>query len=313
MIAYDRYGDWDPYHSRYAGAVVDHHFHEYNGKDGYYIQKFLVDDTVNLMRWGMSWPTIADVAPSFKGKPMVLTPGMDHPVVGSEAPYTVGSIIDVSLRADAGIVSQISRIDDRLAIDAIANKRVRFGSIGGKSNYAKTYIVRLRPGQKIPALKDTPNDMFATDEDINRSIRAWRTGEEPPALAEVIREFAPYHDALVSEPAYGRDKDYIKGTCSGTQKTCHKDLKSMHAAVGPPHFPAHTHAAILAPVLRRYFSECALSTIAAGQKQGSDIAEQAAASLATDPSFRQAFEHLVVEQGIDVISRTVELVDSKKV
>ena len=240
-------------------------------------------------------------APRFAGKPMVLTPWMDHPMLGGEEPYRVGTIQEVSLHAETHSARQISELTDPSAIRAVKDGRVHYGSVGGITPREDVYLLKLAYGQRIPAtLADTPAEYLVSDEDMRRIRDAWASGQEPTVqIAQISGRLEPYHDALVAEPAYGREKDNIADTCEGSKGTCHRHLEDARKAsildpvshLSPPTPPAPPASPIQAWLA---------STIAARlpETHCRQAAADAAARLASSPSFIDAIESLAVDSAI---------------
>lgn len=295
-----RYAAWKP---------QMHHFHRYAGHDGFYLEKFLIDDTVNGMGWGIPFLAVKEDAPRFVGKPMVLTPWMDHPLIGDERPYDIGTIQAVNVSAETGAARQVSEITDGEAQDAIREGRVNYGSVGGTTPRDRTYLLKLGYGQRIPPKDKTPSDMYVTDADI-RAIRS-HSWEDPYAnsttgipIAQIGEVLNPYHDALVSEPAYGRQKDYIADTCKGSKGTCHRHLEDARTAMrreAAYNLPQGI-ATAASSALRTHFSECQVSRIASlPGEELPDSYDKAARAIAADANFQDRFNSLVVDYAVSRI------------
>lgn len=278
-----------------------HHFHRYAGADGFFIDKFLVDDTVNKARWGLSWPGVERYGPQFAGKPLVLTPWMDHPMLGYEEPYRIGGIKSVDLRPDTRRAYQISSVTDPAAQRAIENNRVRYGSIGGSTPRDKVYLLKLGVGDTIPAFDDTPEHMFVSDDDIVKLSESYMSGSQLD-ICQVSAELEPYHDALVAEPAYGRDKDYIQNTCEGSSSTCHRDLEESRAASYNSDELA-VAVPLVASVLGARFADCALASVppAQGDRSADSAAMRLARRIAADPDFARQAGDLVESAALSII------------
>ena len=99
------------------------------GQTGFYIKKFLLDDTANKNNWQAMWPAIKKYAASFVGQPVVLTPQMDHPDPKIQHIHAVGKIIDVGLDEEKKAAWQISRIDNPYVQQAIIDRDITYGSV----------------------------------------------------------------------------------------------------------------------------------------------------------------------------------------
>ena len=284
------YASWTP---------AMHHFHRYAGRDGFYLEKFLIDDTVNRAQWGEPWPGIQRDAPQFAGKPMVLTPWMDHPMLGGEAPYQVGTIQDVTLQADTHSARQISELTDPAAIQAVKDGRVHYGSVGGITPRQDVYLLKLAYGQRIPeTLTDTPAEFLVSDDDMRRIRESWLAGQEPTVqIAQISGSLVPYHDALVAEPAYGREKDNIADTCEGSRGTCHRHLEDARKA--SVRSAASSSSSLPGP--RPSALELRMADAIAARLPEThcrQAALDAAARLASSGDFMDRFESLVVDSAI---------------
>lgn len=157
------------------------------GQTGFYIKKFLLDDTANKNNWQAMWPAIKKYAASFVGQPVVLTPQMDHPDPKIQHIHAVGKIIDVGLDEEKKAAWQISRIDNPYVQQAIIDRDITYGSVS-----------------------------LSAPEDEIRDVGG---------VAVVSGRFLGRHDALVASPAYG-EKDVISAACSGEEGPCIKKLLS---------------------------------------------------------------------------------------
>jgi len=186
----------------YHGAAVDssvEYIDNYKGKKGAFIKKFLISDKFNINGWRTTWDAIKKDVKGFVGQPLVLTPARDHPSVKHQESYRVGDIIDVEIDELNHTVSQVSHIEDPKIAQMIHDKKLRFGS--------PTVVVYS---------------------EATREIRNRGTSSEE----HVLHRFKPGHDAIVAEPAYGKEVDKIKAICDGSGEGCALKLKQVNAAVG---------------------------------------------------------------------------------
>ena len=157
----------------------------FNDNKGFFIKKFLLDDTMNKNNWQATWKAIRDNVTSFIGQPVVLTPEMDHPEPETQHMHAVGKIVDVGLDPEKHTAWQISEITNPFVQEAIMDKKIRFGS-----------VTITAPEEQV--LKVDGN-LVVND------------------------VFKGRHDALVDSPAYG-DKDVISAVCQGEKGACMKKL-----------------------------------------------------------------------------------------
>ena len=102
-----------------------------NGK--LFIKSFLLDDTLNLNRWGVTKEALLNNLNTFLGKPFVLTPGFDHPnaesgddLLISQEAFRVGDIIEVGIDSRSGKAFAVSEITDSGAVEVLDQLEVMF-------------------------------------------------------------------------------------------------------------------------------------------------------------------------------------------
>lgn len=188
----------DHYHAYQAQEANIEFLKNYKGKDGFFLKKFLIDDTFNLNDWRVTWEAIQKDAKDFIGKPLVLTPDIDHPSVEDQEDYRVGNIIDVQLDPVNRRAIQISEVFDERTQKLIEQKKIRFGS-----------------PTVLPFSLDTREQRF--------------TGTS--YQQDILHRFRPAHDAIVANPAYTKDKNKFAAVCKGKGEACAMKLLAVNASV----------------------------------------------------------------------------------
>jgi len=171
---------------------------EFEGREGFFIKKFLISDKFNANRWRVTWDGILQDVKGFEGQPIVLTPDKDHPSVSVQDNYKVGEILKVEIDELFRKVYQYSEITDQTAQQMILNEEVEFGS--------PTVVVYSEETRDIVELGD---------------------GTEETTL----HRFIPAQDALVGNPAYGKEVDNIPAVCTGDGVGCATKLLAVSASV----------------------------------------------------------------------------------
>jgi hypothetical protein len=159
----------------------------------FFIKSFLIDDSINANRWGVSKDAIIKSIRSAIGKPFIIDFNtFSHPKAESieqllkeQEKYRVGTIIDVNY--NNGYAWFIAEIFDAKAIKAIRDGIVRFVS---------------------PSIIVDEKDIVR-DQDGN----------------EIVKSFVVAHVAGVKDPAFGIDKAMIIAQCHGTEYTCMSILR----------------------------------------------------------------------------------------
>jgi len=170
----------------------------YKGKEGTFLKKFLIGEEFNMNRWRVTWDAIKKDIESFIGMPLVLTPKRDHPRVKDQENYRVGDIIDVGLDELKRTAWQVTHITDEKTIELIRNEEIRFGS-----------------PTVVPFSKDTVEKVNLGDGRIETTLH----------------RFKGKQDAIVGDPAYGKEVDFIPAICDGTGEGCALKLMEVSAAV----------------------------------------------------------------------------------
>ena len=191
-------GNMPHYHGEIDETPNIEFLDNYKGLKGSFIKKFLISDKFNINKWRVTWESILLDVKGFIGKPLVLTPARDHPSVKNQDNFKVGEIIDVIIDEMNHTVYQISHITKPGIAELIHEKKIRFGS---------------------------PTVVVYSEE--TREIRNRGTASEE----HVLHRFKPGHDALVGEPAYGKEVDKIKAICVGSGIGCAMKLKQVNASV----------------------------------------------------------------------------------
>ena len=187
--------------THYHGAIEDpqlEFLENYAGKSGFFIKKFLINDKLNLNKWGVTWDAIQKDVYNFIGKPVVLTPKRDHPKVYEQETFKVGEIIDVGIDEMLHSAWQVSQITDKKAQKLIRQKKVKFGS---------------------------PTVLVYSPETVEKKNIGTNIEET------WLHRFIPAHDGLIGEPAYGRMIDFIPAICDGDGPACALKLSEVSADV----------------------------------------------------------------------------------
>jgi hypothetical protein len=173
--------------------VVENKIKYFTSGSKFFIKSFLIDDSINANRWGVSKDAIIKSIRSAIGKPFIIDFNtFSHPKAESieqllkeQEKYRVGTIIDVNY--NNGYAWFIAEIFDAKAIKAIRDGIVRFVS---------------------PSIIVDEKDIVR-DQDGN----------------EIAKSFVVAHIAGVKDPAFGIDKAMITAQCHGTEYTCMSILR----------------------------------------------------------------------------------------
>jgi hypothetical protein len=166
-----------------------------------FIKAFLLDDSVNLNKWGVNPASIERNISTFIGKPLVLTENFDHPVVDDmsyghalqyQDIYRIGTIIDI-IKMDKQTVSPY-----------------------GNSYYA---IIEITNDAARQALNSDTLPLY-----VSPAIAQMTLDDNP----EQLDQWLALHLAVVDDPAYTVKKAMITGRCSGDQNTCLVRLRQAH-------------------------------------------------------------------------------------
>lgn len=187
--------------THYHGAVKEadiEFLDNYKGRKGTFIKKFLIGEEFNQNRWRVTWEAIKKDVWDFIEKPLVLTPKLEHPRVYEQEDYRIGDIIDVGLNETARTAWEVVHITNERVAKLIRKKKVRFGSPTVLPySESTTHIVKLGDGR----------------------------------LETTLDRFIPAQDALIRNPAYGKEVDNIPVVCDGDGPACALKLLEVSASV----------------------------------------------------------------------------------
>ena len=171
---------------------------KFQGKEGFFIKKFLISDKFNANRWRVTWDAILQDVKGFEGQPIVLTPDKDHPPVSIQDHFKVGEILKVEIDEMFHKVYQYSEITDPVAQQMILDEEIEFGS--------PTVVIYS---------EETRDEVDLGDGRVETTLH----------------RFKPAQDALVGNPAYGKEVDNIPAVCTGDGPGCAMKLLSVSAAI----------------------------------------------------------------------------------
>ena len=181
-------------HKHYIGASKEFEIlEELDGKQGFFIKAFFVNDKVNGNKWQITWEGIKHDAADVIGVPIVLQEDMQHPNFYVQNNYAKGYIVDYIIDEKKHELCVIARI-----LDAETIKLIREGK-----------------------LKFTSPAVVARD---NQSLKLVNG-------VDLLTRWIALHLAIVSNPAYGKTDAVISGTCTGRGDTCTMKLKQLTAAM----------------------------------------------------------------------------------
>jgi len=175
--------------------------------------------------WKATWPAIEKDIWNFVGKPQVRTPDEDHPRVKDQDDFKVGEIIDVGtdpIKREAWQVSQITDPETQELIKA------------GKIKYGSPTVLKY-------------ND--ANTEEKETGLWHKQT---------TLHRFVPAHDALVADPAYGKEVDKIPAICEGDGPACSLKLMAVSASVNSDNVNQLTIVPFVKKTLHKYFKASTL-------------------------------------------------------
>lgn len=185
------------YHAAYESPSIER-MDNYKGRKGFFIKKFLINDKNNLNNWSVTWDAIKRDVWDFVGKPLVLTPDQDHPPVSKQEDYRVGDIIDVGTDDVNHSAWQVSEVFDKKAQKMIEDGDVAYGS---------PTVIMLSEATREKQSAGTPYQR------------------------DILHRFIPAHDAIVGNPAYGREVNRIRAMCTGDGPACAMKLLTVSASV----------------------------------------------------------------------------------
>lgn len=210
-------------------------FENYKGRKGFFMKKFLINDTFNMNDWKTTWEAIEKDVWNFVGRPIVLTPDRDHPSFKEQNDYTVGEIIDVGIDEVKRSAWSVSQIKDKETQQLIKDRKIKFGSpLVLKYNDANT------------EQKDTG---------------LWKT-------QTTLHRFIPGHDALIADPAYGKEIDNIPAICEGDGPACSLKLMQVSASVNSDNVNQLTIVPFVKKALKKHFKASTLEAYYQHAKSG---------------------------------------------
>jgi hypothetical protein len=212
--------------THYHGAVQGEpeFLENYKNKKGYFIKKFLIGEEFNMNEWRVTWDAIKKDVWAFVGRPLVLTPDEDHPRVHEQDDFKVGEIIDVGIDELKRIAWQVSEVSKEI-YDRVRAKKLRFGS---------PTVLKY-------------SDRFTDENKLGNG-----------KLQTTLHRFIPAHDALVAEPAYGKQVDKIKAVCKGDGKGCALKLREVSASVNSDNVDQLTIVPFIRKALKKNFQAVTL-------------------------------------------------------
>ena len=180
-------------HKHYLGAQTEFEIlKELDGREGFFIKVFFVNDKVNGNKWQITWEGIQEDANDVVGIPIVLQDDLQHPEFSVQNFFAKGYIVDFILNERNHTLEVIARILDPEVIKLIKEKKIKFTS---------------------PAV-------VARD---NLSIKNVNG-------VDILSRWIALHLALVAVPAYGKADAKITATCTGKGDTCSMKLKQLSAS-----------------------------------------------------------------------------------
>ena len=182
------------FHKHYVGSA--HTFEILNQDadrpDVAILKTFFIDDTVNENDWQATWEGLKEDADDLLGIPLVLQEDLEHPKFSVQKMFDRGTIFDYDFDENNHKVIVYVRITD------------------------PTIITRIRDGELeyvSPALIPRGSEYMKKVDGI-----------------DILDRTLPLHLAIVSDPAYGKDKAKMSHLCTGDGRECFHRLKMMTAA-----------------------------------------------------------------------------------
>jgi len=210
-------------------------FDNYKGKKGFFLKKFLINDTFNMNDWKTTWEAIEKDIWNFVGKPQVRTPDEDHPRVKDQDDFKVGEIIDVGIDPVKRTAWQVSHITDKETQELIKAGKIKYGS---------PTVLKY-------------NDANTEEKDTG----LWQK-------QTTLHRFVPAHDALVAEPAYGKEVDKIPAICEGDGPACSLKLMEVSASVNSDNVNQLTIVPFVKKALNKHFKASTLEAYYNYSKSG---------------------------------------------
>ncbi len=222
--------------THFHGAVESEieHLDNYKGREGTFLKKFLIGEEFNMNRWRVTWEAIKKDIKSFIGKPLVLTPERNHPHHKVQEKFRVGDIIDVGIDELKRTAWQVSHITDPKVAEMIRNEELKFGS-----------------PTVLPFSKDTVETVHLGNGKLETTLHRFKAAQ----------------DAIVREPAYGREVDFIPAICDGTGEDCALKLQEVSAAVNSDNIDQITIVPFVKQSLKKHFKAETIKDIVGYIKQ----------------------------------------------
>jgi len=210
-------------------------FDNYKGRYGFFMKKLLINDAFNMNDWKATWPAIEKDIWNFVGKPIVLTPDEDHPRVKDQDDFKVGEIIDVGTDEVKRSAWEVAQIIDKETQQLIKDRKIKFGS-----------PTVLKYSEAATEEEDTG---------------LWQK-------KTTLHRFIPAHDALVAEPAYGKEVDKITAICEGDGPACSLKLMEVSASVNSDNVDQLTIVPFVKKALHKHFKASTLEAFYQNAKTG---------------------------------------------
>jgi len=214
----------------YHGAVEPHIevLDNYKGRKGFFIKKFLIGEEFNMNRWRTTWDAIQKDVWDFVGRPIVMTPDLDHPRVHKQDDYRVGEIVEVGLDDKQRTAWEVAQIFSKKAQKLILEKKVKFGS---------------------------PTVLKYSDETTDEVTMG------DGRIETTLHRFVPAHDAIVGDPAYGEEVDNITAVCTGDGPACALKLLEVSASVGDDNTQQLTIVPFVKSTMKKHFKSETITDI----------------------------------------------------
>lgn len=182
------------FHKHYVGSA--HTFEILNQDvsrpDVAILKTFFIDDTVNQNDWQATWEGLKEDADDLLGIPLVLQEDLEHPKFSVQKMFDRGTIFDYDFDENNHKIIVYVRITDPAIITRIRDGELEYVS---------------------PALIPRGSEYMKKVEGI-----------------DILDRTLPLHLAIVSDPAYGKEKAKMSHLCTGDGRECYHRLKMMTAA-----------------------------------------------------------------------------------
>ena len=191
----------------------------------YHARTFLMDESINKMRWSVTYESMKKQISSFVGKPAVMIPSLGHPPTNIQDAYKVGVISSVSLHAN------------RRSSSALVSLTADAASLVSTGRVIHTSV------------------QLSTRRDDLRVVNAGT-----PFEYEICDVWRGEHVALVASPAYGKKKAVIKRVCQGTATKCMTELP-READVNDTAIGQITIVPFVERALKRMYKPCTIEKV----------------------------------------------------